>query len=286
MLHHPMPFFLNYHDWHRSWFLQNLGREFLRLGRKRLHGRVDPSRHWAAITLQPTHELVVTPKTKSCRESEQKSWSAESLQTPSGSLQDHSVFADLSLNEVWGLWHSVAGDKKPWILVTQSSGTQRLGPPPQAGNQAFLCPAISYHFNFHSRQLFARKSHGVVIPKSKYCHPPPSSQSHVSPHKLRQKTFSQINIRAAGGCWRKLRFHFCKFCPSLSFLCKSPDICGGAGASWRLYIFSGPESRLWSLRFKLFAFVQIKDWIILTKLKECKENVSRLEAPWWWWWRW
>ena len=94
MLHHPMPLFLNYHDWHRSWFLQNLGREFLRLGRKRLHGRVDPSRHWAAITLQPTHELVVTPKTKSCRESEQKSWSAESLQTPSGSLQDHSVFAD------------------------------------------------------------------------------------------------------------------------------------------------------------------------------------------------
>ena len=105
---------------------------------------------------------------------------ADAFRIPAGSF----CFCRL---DVWGLWHSVAGDKKPWILVTQSSGIQRLGPPPQASNQAFLCPAISYHFNFHSRQLFARKSHGVVIPKSKYCHPPPSSQSHVSPHKLRQK---------------------------------------------------------------------------------------------------
>ena len=139
---------------------------------------------------------------------------ADAFRIPAGSF----CFCRL---DVWGLWHSVAGDKKPWILVTQSSGTQRLGPPPQAGNQAFLCPAISYHFNFHSRQLFARKSHGVVIPKSKYCHPPPSSQSHVSPHKLRQKTFSQIKI---WGVLKKMGFHFCKFCPSLSFLCKSPDI--------------------------------------------------------------
>ena len=51
---------------------------------------------------------------------------------------------------------------------------------PQAGNQGFLRAEISYHFNFHSRRLFARKSQAAVIAKSKYCLlPPTGSQSHV-----------------------------------------------------------------------------------------------------------
>ena len=76
----------------------------------------------------------------------------------------------------------------------------------------------------------------------------------------------------------KSKFHICKFGSRhpvcVSWLAKALIYVGGELPKG--FTSSEPESSLWSPRFKLFAFVQIKDWIILTKLKECKENVSRL----------
>ena len=100
------------------WFLPNFGPklDFLLGSSKRLHGRLDPSRHPPAITLHPVLHPAGPARdteTKSHRKSGQDSRSAEGS-SPCRCLQDHSVFVERE-------GEGRGGNKKPQSLVTQSS---------------------------------------------------------------------------------------------------------------------------------------------------------------------